>query len=265
MQFRLDDFRCLTMAGPDARAFAQAQFTVSVDDLVPERWSPLAWCDPKGRVLAFMMARSGEDDVELVLPAIQADDIRKRLTMYTIGRQVTLAEPQPVAGSFDADDSLPVFDNDPPRYLGLNPDAPAAADSVARWRQLDLCRGLPWLDAGTSGRHLPQWLGLETLGGLSYSKGCYPGQEVVARVHYRGSVKYGLYGLQLAGDAARVEPHTDIRDQTDKSIGHWLRGPNADATTIGLAVVRTGLAENAVVFVGEDGLPARVTAPKSLC
>lgn len=265
MQFRLDDFRCLTLAGPDARAFAQAQFTVSVDDLAPERWSPLAWCDPKGRVLAFMMARSGEGDVELILPAAQADDVCKRLTMFTIGRQVTLAEPQPVAGSFDADDSLPVFDNDPRRHLGLNPDAPAAADSVARWRQLDLCRGLPWLGAASSGRHLPQWLGLETLGALSYSKGCYPGQEVVARVHYRGSVKYGLRGLQLAGEAAWVEPHTEIRDETDKSIGHWLRGPNTDATTIGLAVVRTGLAGNAVVFVGEDGLPARVTAPKSLC
>jgi hypothetical protein len=61
--------------------------------------------------------------------------------------------------------------------------------------------GLPWIDAGTSGLFLPQELDLERWNGLSYSKGCYPGQEVVARLRYRGTVKRGISQMSAPGAA----------------------------------------------------------------
>src|SRR5699024_3484887 len=79
--------------GADAHDFAQAQFTVDVNTLSGERWAPLACCDPKGRVIAFMIARSAEDRIELILPASQAEDVGKTLAMFTIGRKVTISQP----------------------------------------------------------------------------------------------------------------------------------------------------------------------------
>jgi len=265
-QFSLDHLASFSIEGPDARTYAQSQFTVSVDSLSDECWSPLAWCDPKGRVLAFMMARVSEDRVDLVLPDAQGESVRKRLERFTIGRRVQVSGMGPVAGSFHPDEQIPPLTLD--RDRGMLAGAPAASDSEAlqRWRHLDLCRGLPWLAPASSGLHLPQWLGLEALGALTYDKGCYPGQEVIARLHYRGSVKYRLAGLKLEVSAA-FDPHTRITDRNNATVGRWLGGIRADEGHIGLAVLSTRIEEDEEVAIdhGDGAQTARVTAPEGLC
>ena len=265
-RFSLDHLASFSLAGPDARAYAQSQFTVSVDALSRTLWSPLAWCDPKGRVLAFMMGRAGERNVDLVAPAAQAESVRERLERFTIGRRVDVSETKPVAGLFGTDDQVPALSIDSGRGMLAGVQAPADPEGLLRWRQLDLCAGLPWLAPASAGQHLPQWLGLEELGALAYDKGCYPGQEVIARLHYRGSVKYRLVGLTLDTDDT-IEAHSPIVDPEGKAIGYWLDGLKAGASSIGLGVVstRVGDAEQVSLRHGERAHLARVTAPETLC
>lgn len=265
-QFVLDQFSCLNLEGSDAHAFAQAQFTANVDDLPSEQWSPLAWCDPKGRVLAFMLAAVGDERVELLLPGTQSEAIARKLRLFTIGHKVTVSTPHAVAGAFGPHGSNRHLATDPDRSIGASAGAESNAEAVARWQHLDLCQGLPWLEPPSSGQFLPQWLGLEQLDGLSYTKGCYPGQEVIARVHYLGTVKHGLRGLKTR-QPVQTEAHARIRDSEDKPLGHWLRGLPVNGGGIGLAVLPTTLDDGAEVRIDTPTGPclAQVTPIAALC
>ncbi len=265
-QFSLDHLVSFSIEGSDAREFSQSQFTVGVDSLTRDRWFPLAWCEPRGRVLAFMMGRASENGVDLVLPASLADSVSKRLALFTIGRSVEISAPAPVAGSFDADSDMPPLANDESRAMSTGAQAPADAAELHRWRTLDLCQGLPWLEPDSSAQHLPQWLGLERLGALVYDKGCYPGQEVIARLHYRGSLKYRLAGLRLDSNAA-IPAQARITDKQGNVAGHWLDGLEQRGVTIGLGVISTRIEDGIGVLIqlGDREQFARVTPPETLC
>lgn len=265
-QFSLDHLAAFSIEGPDARSYAQSQFTVSVDSLSRSVWSPLAWCDPKGRVVSVMMGRASENGVDLVAPAAQADSVREQLQRFTIGRRAEVSASRTVAGAFEPEDDIPALSFDADRGMLAGGQAPVDREALARWRRLDLCRGLPWLEPDSSGQHLPQWLGLEALGALAYDKGCYPGQEVIARLHYRGSVKYRLTGLKIDALTA-FAANTRLTDRDGAGVGHWLGGMKVDEGTIGLAVVSTRIEEGDEVLLqaGERTQSAKVTPPEALC
>src|SRR5690625_4329734 len=105
--FLLSGFSATALRGSDARAYAQSQFSANADEFVSSHYSPLAWCDPKGRVLAFMLACADDSVINLVLPAAQAETIRNRLAQFTIGRKVEVAPLAPVAATFDAGSGVP--------------------------------------------------------------------------------------------------------------------------------------------------------------
>jgi len=269
-RFSLDHLQTIALEGPDARAYAQSQFTVGIETLSEARWSPLAWCDSKGRVLSFMMALASEKGVELILPRCQVEPVRERLERFSIGRRIEISVSGPVAGTFEPGERAIVSAVDPERGLIAGEPAPSDAEALARWRQVDVCRGLPWLSPATSEQFLPQWLGLESLGALAYDKGCYPGQEVIARLHYRGTVKYRLTGLRLADSAElpqipQVPNNARVLDRDARPTGNWLYGVNT--LGIGLAVLSTRIDDAADVSIQADGqsLRARVTAPEALC
>lgn len=199
--FDLTRLRALRLSGPDAGEFLNTQLTADLPALEPRRWHPAAWCDPKGRALAVVLACLSESEADLVVPAEQAESTRQRLKLYTIGRSVEISAPEAVCGLWPRSPEsraggLCPLAVDPDRWLAVES---AAADPVreARWLKADLALGLPWLSEATSARFLPQMLGLEALAGLSYRKGCYPGQEVIARVHYRGRVTRRPVGFRM--------------------------------------------------------------------
>ena len=157
--------------GADAAAFLHGQFTTDVTGLAPDRACISAWCDAKGRTTAtFFLARQDETFLLLV-----PDDIKeifvKRLKMFVLRANVAIAD----AGEEDVLQfpQLPETDGD--------------VSETALIRQ-----GIPLLHPGTSGRFLPQELNLDRLDAVSFTKGCYPGQEIIARLRYRGAVKRRL-------------------------------------------------------------------------
>jgi len=195
------------VAGCDAAAYLHSQLTHDLNNQAAEHWQISAWCDPKGRcvlVLLVAMATTAEPGIELIVPGEQAELLISRLQMFSIGHQVTIGPIQSVV----SDQLGWPMAQDPERHLRLLDPAEAAALApstdpahVTQWRQRDLQLPLPWLTAHSSGQYLPQALALDHHQAFSTNKGCYPGQEVIARLHFLGQSKRQLLTMDDLPDA----------------------------------------------------------------
>lgn len=250
--FKLTHLDTVVIDGPDAVAFAQAQFTHDVEDMGGHSWHPGAWCDPRGRALVVMLARRCENGLVLAVPTAQVELLLARLPLFAIGRKVEIRHGSGVCGRFCAAGEDGELVHDPARAVRVD-DGSCGRDEDAlwRWQQADLANRFPWLGPETSGRHLPQSLGLEQLGGLSFGKGCFPGQEVIARVHYLGKVKYRTVEVSFAG-VRGLAPGRLLRSKDDSRVGELLWGLEREAGVTALAVVDSDLADGVEIFADAD-------------
>ena len=258
--FTLDHLDSLTISGPDAVAFAQAQFTNDIAAIESDRWFPGAWCDPKGRVLTVMLAGRREQRVELVMPVTQIDTVTDRLKLFAIGRKVEFTVGRPVCGSRDVVGNTATLSFDTRRTIVLDQGECRQDDEErTHWQRDDLEARFPWLSPDCAGRHLPQSLGLEALGGLSYSKGCFPGQEVIARVHYRGKVGYRAVHVHF--DADSPSPGCALRLEDGRRVGEMLWSLRVGDGTKGLAVVSIEVDDGTQLYAegSNDGGSGRVS------
>lgn len=208
--FRLPDLHVVTLEGRDATAFAQAQLMSDVAALAPGHWQWSGWLTPKGRVIALaaVLARDAEHLVLLLADADPATFVAA-LQRFVFRSKVVIRHRDDlvVSGTFAppvaARDAAFVADGDAveldlggaggPRTVHVSPGPVADdADALAAWRADDLRHGLPRLGEGQFGQWTPQQLSLDRLRAYSVKKGCYPGQEIVARTHFLGQAKRGL-------------------------------------------------------------------------
>lgn len=258
----LDHMEGIRLRGPDAVDFAQSQFTGDVEALPPARWQPMGWCDARGRAVAVVLVSRRQNGIDLVLPASQADTTARRLEMYAIHRAVEIEPGAQVSGSMDARDDDPRLCMDDSRSIDLErTDAAESPDTAKRWLLSDLRCAMPWLEEATSGRYLPQMLGLETLGGVSYTKGCYPGQEVVARVHYLGRHSRRLSAFTLCSGTVPAAG-APILDEDGAESGTVLWAIARGEGSAGLAVVKLTGEESRTISV--DGGTGLLRAPAEI-
>lgn len=209
--FALPDHAVVALDGPDAVAFAQAQFANDVAALAPGNWQWNAWLTPKGRVIAvFALVKLDQDRILLLLSDTDAGEFAAQLQRFVFRRKLKIAAADglQVSGAFGKPDSaesarigmvdeaveLDYGSGEQPRTLRLSPVSQAPSDSAAQavWFAQDLRFGLSRLPAAQREQWTPQQLSLERLHGFSVKKGCYPGQEIVARTHFLGKAKRGL-------------------------------------------------------------------------
>lgn len=260
--------------GADARAFLQAQLSNDVEGLGPGRGRLAAWCDAKGRVQALpWVIRRGEDYL-LLLPKALVAPVLQRLRLFVLRSRVALrdtGDKLAVHGIFEALEGVEpgkVFrDGDRQylalpgpgsRYLAVAPPslAPEAADAQA-WRRAGILAGQPQIYPETQGRFVPQMLNLHWLGGIDFHKGCYPGQEVVARLQYRGKLTRRLFRGVL-GAADTPEPGTPVTDAEGKVQGEVVdAAPGSDGQDL-LAVLRIAQASRAPTGGGAAGGALRI-------
>jgi tRNA-modifying protein YgfZ len=234
----LASHRLLVVEGPDAPAFLQAQLMNDVRALVPGQWQWNGWLSAKGRVIALMaLLRTAVDRFVVVLPDYPPQELQARLQRYVFRSKVKLsvpadwccaaqldAEPAPDVDIARGDDMqgwrLEMVGEAGRRALWLLPaDSPFLtaedAGASAAWTSLDLAHGLPRLPSEGVEAWTPQMLSLERLRAFSLAKGCYPGQEIVARTHYLGKAKRGL--LHVAGHGLRAGQA--LQDGTGVELG----------------------------------------------
>lgn len=212
----LPDHAVVAFQGPDAAAFAQAQFANDVAALAPGQWQWNAWLTPKGRVIAlFALLRLDADTFWAVLPDLPAEDFAAPLQRFVFRRKLKIqARPDlTVAGAMaavvgaagaqigerDGGVLLDRSSDDGARSWWIVPSAAAPADvDNGDWRLRDLRDGVPRLPPAQREQWTPQQLSLDRLQAYSVKKGCYPGQEIVARTHFLGKAKRGLRLLHAA-------------------------------------------------------------------
>jgi folate-binding protein YgfZ len=224
----LTQFGIIDTTGDDAAAFLHTQLTSDVQHLDASTARLAGYCSPKGRLLAsFLMWRCGEA-VRLMLAADIQATVQKRLSMFVMRAKAKLADATPsltavgFAGDvrhalshlFDAmPDGVHVKVDGPlgslirvpdavgrPRFLWVGPKAEveprlaALEKQLTRapaevWDWLDIHAGEPRITQPVSEQFVPQMVNFDVLGGVNFKKGCYPGQEIVARSQYRGTIK----------------------------------------------------------------------------
>ena len=224
--------------GADAPGFLHAQLTSDVEALAPGGVALSAWCTPRGRVrnLFWIVRRRDGARFSLVAPAQEADDLARRLRTFVLrakvevertGDRVTGAAgpgseafvagraggvPAPGAAVERAGRVAIHPPVGPTRFLAFGPDLDERPPdgSEARWRRLEIAAGIAWLTDETRESFIPQMLDLDRRGAVSFDKGCYPGQEVVARARYLGRVKRRLR-LGRVAEGPRPTPGDRVR------------------------------------------------------
>lgn len=264
----------LAVRGPDAGAFLQAQTMNDVAALAVGHWHWNGLLTPKGRVIfLFALARTGDDAFLLVAPDADAAGLKAQLQRFVFRSKLSLDEaPALVAAAAPgqvADAGQVLLDGGEgalgldlggeggPRCLWLLPTAhPALApedQSVgAEWRLADLAHGLPRLAPGQREAWTPQMLSLERLGAFSLKKGCYPGQEIVARTHYLGQAKRGLLRLSAAAPLAEAAP---VAGPDGQELGKLVCVASHGGRHEALAVLPAGLDPAATLSAGQPLRP----------
>jgi hypothetical protein len=260
--FPLANVQVLELSGRDAASFLQAQTMNDVAVLADGCWQWNGCLSPRGRLLAlFALLRHDAGRFWVVLPDVGAEDLARQLRRYVFRAKVALQPRTDIAalGAIGAaartcipqggqalagiDDGVVALDmgGAEPRQLLLSTGAasppPDAPEAVAHWRRLDLAHGLPRLDAAQHDAFTPQMLSLERLGAFSLTKGCYPGQEIVARTHYLGQARRTLHLLAIDGAAAAGDTLEGATlEGTGATLGTLASvAPDADGT-LALAV-----------------------------
>ena len=210
----------IELSGADALAFAHAQFASDVAGLAIASWQWSAWLSALGRSRAvFVLLRPSADHLLVWLPLGDAATMRDALARFVLRAKVQLAVREgwslgriDMAGA-PVDPARSVTEHaggyafaQPGRdahtaWLGPTPAAPFDAAALDGWRLADIAAGLPWLDTATQDQFVPQALDLQRLDAVRFDKGCYPGQEIAARLHFRGGNKHRLHRIVLDGDA----------------------------------------------------------------
>lgn len=239
----LDDLAVVSIRGEEAGAFLQSQLSANLETLEPGTAKLTSWNTAAGKTIAspwVMGAPSGS--FYMALPANLAEGVLGRLRLYVLRSRVfiDLAEDLQVLGTWDtgAEAGLDgVLASAAMHHAGkrrlmiadasCTPGNPGA-DALAGWREADLRAGLPQVYPATSEKFIPQMLNLDVLGGVSFDKGCYPGQEVIARARYLGRVKRRMLlfsgrggELPTPGDALGEIPSSTVVDACQTEEG-WL-------------------------------------------
>ncbi len=233
----------LQLSGIDAREFAQAQFTSDVNQLSNGAWQWSAWLDAKGRVRhVFALLQFGNEGFLAWLPRGQSALMAEALQLFVFRSKVKLL---PLVDYQLVGDSSPTSDdacNSSETWSIELPGIHGRRTAIIRkgsteaiepgptdtWIREDIACGLPWVCAENAGQFTTHALGLDRLHAISLSKGCYPGQEIVARLHYRGGNKRECARLQIE-TATLPKPATEIQIETSPpSIGHLLYAAHSD-------------------------------------
>jgi tRNA-modifying protein YgfZ len=201
----LPDLGALRIKGVDGVRFLQGQLSNDVQLVSSEHFVLAGYHNPQGRTIAVLhLARTAPDEILAILPRELAAPVAARLAKFILRAKVAIedisqsvridglvAEADAPRPPGVASATLVRLAAEPHRWLAIQASDAVNPTSGERslWRRLDIAAGLPQVYAETSEEFVAQMLNLDALGAIAFDKGCYTGQEVIARAHYRGRVK----------------------------------------------------------------------------
>ncbi len=248
----LPEFGLIRAQGADAASFLHNQLSQDFLLLKPGEARLAVWCTPKGRALvSFYGFKAAADDIFLLLPIDSMEFILKRLKMFVLRSKCTLSDATAewrISGHIQTGSAgtaeqnmrsrtleagaetkgyaleLPVVTVDSTvfsREIRIEaalaaPEIAVNASSLLWWNWLQVQSGIALVGAALREAFVPQMINYESVGGINFKKGCYPGQEVVARSQFRGQIKRRAYIVRAA---AELNPGADVQDAAGQDCG----------------------------------------------
>ena len=265
----LHDVTVVEISGDDAQEFLSNQFSSDIQELGAKQLQHSSWCDPKGRVLFYMLLAKTENSIYCFVSKGLVEQFCKRLTMFVLRSAVkiehvdnaTLLGINTMAQVSTLPDDSFYFPSTQPssstRCVSLiegdnhqnTIDKLGLPENKDLWLYDEIALGHPHFFPEASGAFLPQNLNLDALNGISFTKGCYPGQEIIARLKYRGKVKQRLallYSRSKVEASAPIPPMKPIFsiDNQDKKIGTTLNSQKVETNLAVSAVLEVDFLEN---------------------
>ena len=293
---RLESPGMLAVSGADARSFLQAQLTQDVAAATNAQWTLAGYCNPKGRLLGLCTVVQSDAGFLLLTRRDLLDTLLPRLRMFVLRSKVTIEDvsdqhgmlgligegplqrleetvgsmPEGPRAIHQAGDLLVLNQpGDSRRQLVIGPtaqiseleasllgDTEAGAESL--WSLMDIRAGLPVVTSETRESFVPQQVNLELIDGVNFKKGCYPGQEIVARMHYLGKPSRRMYRLRVPMAEQVPAPGDSVTAGDGKSAGDVvIAAPGPDGPEL-LVVLKAAFADRQDLQVA--GAPAEIAS-----
>ena len=305
--FALDHIAVIHVDGIDAESFLQGQISSDISKLTDDRSQLAAYSSPRGRGIAFFCLSRRSDSTELLMESHRdiADNVLKRLRMFILRAQARLEPSELCAIGLSGPDApdiaraagllipdavdgvtwkeglqvarrrgqIPRFSIRGPAnritdlWKELSTSATIAGSDA--WRLLDILAGLPTIYPSTQDHFVAQMINMDLLGGISFDKGCYTGQEIVARLHYLGNLKRRMFLLHADADASDILPGTAITSgDSQETVGEVVEAaPSGQRQCALTAVLTLSSAESTTLRLKTNGLRLErsgTSAPDSL-
>ncbi len=277
----LDQLGCLIVSGKDARPFLQGQVTCDMNTVSQHHSLPGAHCTNKGRVVFSFRAielpseetleNSNEERIALVIPTELLDIAHKTLSKFIVFSKASLQISQDhkilgllgkeaattansIKKSPETSGTISTITIQPNQFIHLFNNNSLKKISAfisntnetgfSNWQLANIRSGIADIYTGASELFLPQMLNYDENGGISYKKGCYIGQEIVARMHHKGKLKRHLRRVAVNSDQAPLPGKDLYSDQSDQSIGQVVVSAPIGSNSFELLIIITDDAFN---------------------
>ena len=292
----LSHYALLAISGADNHGFLHSQFINDIQSLDKNHSQLNGYCNPKGRLITNFRVFKREETIYLRFPVEMTETMTGRLNIYKMRNQVNIEDVSNsfVRIGFSgktADkklaevlDTVPIEHNEAHycnnltviRVPGVTPsyelysdeasiqdiwtqlDVDSAPVGTKPWRLIEILAGMPHIMPSSSEKFVPQMLNYQAIDGLSFKKGCYPGQEIVARMHYLGKLKKRMYLTRIKCDSCpqiNQDLYSSKKDTSNKTgnIVNAERHPDGDYAA--LAVIQINDAESTDIYLGHSNGP----------
>lgn len=194
--------------------------SADVAGLTIGEWARAAYCTRQGRVLASMvLCRADADNFVAAVRDDIADDLITRLSRFVLRAKVAMRRENGKVVFADGNGFLAEGDD-----LIIRAEDNTSGGDGDDWQRAEVLRGIPWIGKDTQEMFLPQFINLDLLGGINFKKGCYVGQEVIARLHYLGAVK--RRAMIVKGAGMPPPEGTKLLDEKGATLGEVINAVN---------------------------------------
>lgn len=259
------DYGFLKLTGPDAAKFLQGQCSANIETLADGHCVYGVICDPKGRIQALFHAFRQSGDYYLRMPKDVLNHALAHLKKYSIFSKVTIEIDENRLFFYASNKEkaehiaceFAIYDTG---FTGFyRHKALETHETTLAFKEALIEHGIPEVNLACVDQFTPHNLNLQCLGALDFNKGCYTGQEIVTRMHFRGTLKQHLY-IGTLTEALELTPMMAVHDSEDKPVGQVVNALRHGDKTLCLVTLKDSAREHALI----EGLPVTLRTPDYL-
>jgi hypothetical protein len=266
----LSHLSTLSFSGSDAKEFLQGQMTQDINSISDQSYKMTSILNPKGRIIVTGLIKEFKGNIFFIISKDLSEDCVQWLSRYILRSDVKISieknyifglnnENQKQLFKYDGNQqqlNISPISMDHSRCILLADDEVSLKDksiesiNESEWILSDIKRGLPILSKESSEKYIPQMINLDLLEGISFSKGCYTGQEVVARVQHRGKIKQRMFHITTESNKSEIEHQSEIMHENSK-VGSLVNSIMNKNILHSLAVINIDDSEKKLILKGK--------------